>query len=453
MAQGYPIIQGAPPQDGSIIEFAGRKYFNKPSDGPHTSGSSSESWESENDSERKARLSRQIKAKDQIINDKNKEFSSSLSDGKRRKRRPKSRITHKSKSMAENEINDAFAFLDCKRNSFEESSASEEESFSNDSSCMNEVMSRMPEVDASGRAKNRRKKKRKRSSKAAPVRNEIPPEAQDLIDNEMFDGSHELPDHRVVRSMGRDSNWVDENDIDEDTTQRAGYYKPIVSPFRQMLEAMLRPDEDPHDPRCWGCDNQEDGDYAVVEKQWNTLMNMFEKRLHKMHPAHLGVFMYRFFADRTAVKMTQAGQMDAKAQLVNKGKNEQGKVVYQFDYSVWSAYSMFRHFTEHHLNPKTQITMDLWKLMFAKIQLEADGFYRRHIASGRVVVDKESVQTYKLLNQQIYQLYRMKPEQMLFFNPNSAIDNQGYAYINSDRPIIHTHGGSDIFRMNYDTTN
>jgi hypothetical protein len=47
----------------------------------------------------------------------------------------------------------------------------------------------------------------------------------------------------------------------------------------------------------------------------------------------------------------------------------------------------------------------------------------------------------------------MKPEQMLFFNPNSAIDAQGYAYINSDRPIIHTHGGSDIFRMNYDTTN
>lgn len=439
MAADYPLVQGEMPQDGSIIEFAGRKYFNKPSSlSGSSSASSSEGSGSESGSEeRKARAAR-------MANSKRRASSSSSSEDSSQKRRPGSRMK---KNLDKNEIADAFAFLDCaKGGSSSDIDTSDAEEASQD---MGEILSRgVPKVETiEAQPKSTKKRKRKRKM------GQQPQDEEDGEETTVLEGSEALPAHRVVRGMGRDADWIDENDVEEDAAQRAGYFKPIVSPFRQMIEAMLRPDEDPNDPKCWGCDNQEDGDYAVVEKQWNTLMNMFEKRLHKMHPAHLGVFMYRFFAERTAVKMTQAGQMEVKAQLINKGKNEQGRVVYQFDYSVWSAYSMFRHFTRHHLNPKTQITMDLWELLYAKFQLLDDGLYRRHIHSGRVVVDKEAIQTCKLLNQQIYQLYRMKPEQMLFFNPNSAIDTQGYAYINSDRPIIHTHGGSDIFRMNYDTTN
>lgn len=397
MNSNIPVIQGPIPTQGSVIEFAGRKYFTNAADGSTSgAGSSSGSDYSSSDTEKRR-------------------VALAVVNGNRKKQKTSPSRTLK---IDNKEIADAFAFLDCHPEAEEE----EEESAA---SGVDPFPVQPPP--------SRRKRK-------AVTQQPVDPQG---TEEEMVE---------EVRIEHRDLDWNDENSIEEDDKERAGHFKPVISPFRRTIEAMLRPGEDPHDPRCWGCDNQEDGDYAVVEKEWKTLMNMFEKRLHRMHPAHLGVFMYRYFAERTAVKMTQTGKMNANGKLVHK-KTEQGRAVYQFDFSVWSAFSMFRHFTEHHLNPHTHITMDLWKLLFAKIQLEADGFYRRHDLTGRIVVDKDAVQTFKLLNQQIYQLYRMKPEQMLFTNPNSAIDTQGYSYLNQERQIIHSHGGTDLFRMNYDTTN
>ena len=391
--------------EGGIIEFAGRKYLNCPSQQHESSCSSSgdessySTAHSEGESERR---------------------NAARSNAAKRKREPSPKFANK-KRESDKAISDAFAFLDCQRNSEDEDGEDEE------------VIepSRLPQP------RNRRAR--------------APAASSPMGESTAVEPFVE----QVVRRMGRDEDWDEENDIGETDKEKDSHFKPCISPFRRMLEAMLRPDEDAHDPRCWGCDHQEDGDYAVVEKQWNTLINMFDSRMHKMHPAHLGVYMYRFFAERTAVRMTQVGKMDANAQLVQKegAVGPGGHQVYQFDYSVWSAFSMFRHFTEHSLSPKTQITMDIWKLLFAKIRLEADGFYKEHDRTRRIIVDKEAVQTYKLLNQQIYQLYRMKPEQLLFFNPNSSIDTNGYSILNQDRPIIHSHGGNELFRMNYDTTN